>query len=468
MRFSFKEDESPMSSHWIKNCLVIFCVFAFLLRVGTDIQLKAWKQPAAMEHRSIAQSLVHHTGFAFGNFGYFGPSSVQSPPFPFLLAGMYEIFGADEPADGSLTGANRAYFAIMVMNALAGAFLVWLTYTMTRTMGGTPLAGLIAAGLVAIWPTQIYAARFVQAVTFITCGLAAMVILYHRAIATGKTGYWVGYSIVATLVALTEPVFLPALLLICGVMFITRSLPTGVRFRNAAIQAFALFAIIGPWATRNYIVHGKLIPVKGSFWINVWKGNNDYATGSDRLALTATEKAKLEKHQSADEGDTIEDSHHTLEMLDPTQVGQISNHPEAVTEGWFKQYATDWIKAHPGRYLQLCGIRLVKSLTIDWDNPRAYLSRTYQASRALILLLTLAGLTVAWKNKWQLIVPGLLAMTALASYTLTITSARFAFPFEPIQLALAGGFLAALVPDPDRSRKPSSRGFEPVVRPSMA
>jgi 4-amino-4-deoxy-L-arabinose transferase-like glycosyltransferase len=290
MPVRYKEVESPMCRSWIKIGLTVLCLVALVARIGADVQLKAWRQPAAMEHRTIARSLVHGTGFTFSNFGYYGPSSVQSPPFPFLLAGMYEIFGADEPADGSLTGANRAYFAIMILNAFAGALLVWLTYLMTRTLGGTPLAGLIAAGLVAIWPTQIYAARFVQAVSFITCGLAAMIILYHRAMRTGNTAPWVGFSFVAAIVALTEPVFLPALLLITGLMFISKPLPWSARFRNLAIQAFAIVAIIGPWATRNYIVHGKLIPVKGSFWVNVWKGNNDYATGSDRLALTPAEK----------------------------------------------------------------------------------------------------------------------------------------------------------------------------------
>jgi hypothetical protein len=459
------KEVGPMNRTWINLCLTLFCVIAFLARIGADIQLKAWKQPAAMEHKSIALSLVHGTGFTFGDWGYYGPTSVQSPPFPFLLAGMYEIFGTDEPHDGTLHGANRAYFAIMVMNAFAGALLVWLTFTMTRTIGGTPLAAIIAAGLVAIWPTQIYAARFVQAVTFITCGLAAMIILYNRALTTG--GPWIGFSFLSAIVALTEPVFLPALFLISGLMLISKPLPWNARFRNLAIQAFAVLAIIGPWATRNYIVHGKLIPVKGSFWVNVWKGNNDYATGSDRLALTKADKAKLSK-LNADEGDEIQDSHHVLEMLDPSQILRLSNHPEAEREVLWKEYATDWIKAHPGRYLQLCGIRFVKTITIDWDNPRAYLSKTYQLSRALILLLTLAGLYTAWKQKWNLQIPFILAFCALASYTLTVTAARFAFPFEPIQLALGAGFIASLLPDADRARKASARGFEPIVRPTPA
>jgi 4-amino-4-deoxy-L-arabinose transferase-like glycosyltransferase len=459
-----------MSQKTITLCLSLFCLIALLNRVGTDVYLKAWKQPSAMEHRPIAMNLVHGLGFTFNDWNYQGPTSVQSPPFPFLLAGMYKIFGTDEPANGSLHGANRAYFAIMVMNAFASALLVWLTYTMTRTFGSTPLAGLIAAGLVAIWPTQIYAARFVQAVTFITCGLAGMIILYNRAMTTGKAAPWIFYSIVATLVALTEPVFLPALVLILGLMLITKSQPMSVRRRNLVIQCFAVFALIGPWATRNFIVHGKLIPVKGSFWVNVWKGNNPDATGSDRLPLTAADKKRLARETSGGGGDDIDDTHHVMDMLDPSQTTRLFGHSEAEREELFKIYATTWIKDNPGRFLQLCGIRLIKSLTIDWDNPRAYLSRTYQLSRAMILLFTIGGLFIAWRQKWQMQVPLILAFCALASYTLTVAAARFAFPFEPIQLALGGGFIAAFLPDPDRSRNSNQRGFEPVVRaaPSMA
>ena len=363
-----------MSHRSIRIWLAVLCVIALVGRLGADIKLKAWRAPSAMEHRSIAMSLVAGTGFSFSNFGYYGPSSVQSPLFPFLLAGMYKTFHAvDFDADHRPhlipDREQKAYLTIMVMNALAGALLVWLTYLMTRTLGGTPLAGLIAGGLVAVWPTQIYAARFVQAVVFITCGLAAMIILYHRAITSGKTAPWVGYSLVAALVAVTEPVFLPGLVLITGLMLISRALPFEKRVRNLAIQGFAVLAIIGPWATRNYIVHGKLIPVKGSFWVNVWKGNNDYATGSDRLALTKAEKASIAKHPKTDDDDNVDDGHHLYDMLDPSQTAELANHPEAYTEEIFKRYATTWIKAHPGRFVQLCGIRFVKSITIDWDNP---------------------------------------------------------------------------------------------------
>jgi 4-amino-4-deoxy-L-arabinose transferase-like glycosyltransferase len=366
--------------------------------------------------------------------------------------------------------------AILFLNAIAGAGLVWLTYAMTRTLGGTPLAGLIAALLVAIWPTQIYSARFVQAVEMITCGVAGMIVLYYKAIRTGKSGAWMGYSFLACVVTLTEPVFLPALLLSGAMMFITRNLDWNARLRNLAIFAFAGIAVLGPWATRNYIVHEKFIPVKGSFWVNVWKGNNDYATGSDRLRLTAAEIKRVATEARSGESDDIQDTAHMREMLDPSQIAMLGNHPEAMREEIFKKIAMDWIIAHPvgtfthPGYLVLCGIRLVKTLTYDWDNPRAYLSPTYKIIRLLLLVISIPALIFAIKHKWSLLFPAVLILTALASYTLTVTAARFAFPFEPIQLALAGGLAAMLLPDPDRkiAGQPPRRGFEPLITPRVS
>jgi hypothetical protein len=195
----------------------------------------------------------------------------------------------------------------------------------------------------------------------------------------------------------------------------------------------------------------------------MWKGNNDYATGTDRLKLTPAEEALAKKKLAAGDLDDW-DTHHLYEMLDPSQRARLENHPEAEREEVFKEIATTWIKEHPQRYVELCGIRLLKTLTIDWDNPRSVI-RVYLFSRIAILLLTIGGLYAAFKFRWSLAYPALMAGTALLSYTLTVTAARFAFPFEPIQLALAGGFLAMLLPDPDRSKKalPPGHGFEPFI-----
>ncbi len=426
--------------------LTLLCTLAFAARLGLIIHLKAWQKPNAIEHKSVALSLVHGYGFAFGDWGYFGPSSVQSPPFPFLLAGMYKIFGDQAPANGSLTGANRAYFAIMLLNCLGGAALVGLTYWMTRTMGGGPLAGLLAAAAVAIWPSQVYAARHVQAIVLISVLLVASIILFYRAARSGSLGAWAAFAFIMALAALTEPVFLP-MLPICVLLALFWPGPTGVgRLRNGIAVVVLAFVVIGPWSIRNRIVHGQWVPIKASFWVNMWKGNNEFATGTDRLAPSAAalKAGKGDLLSDEDLVDSTLDRDRQYDMLDLSQRSRLHMQPETVREGVFREFAVNWIRDHPGGYIRLCGVRLLKSLTIDWDNPKAY-NIFYVISRYLLLGLTVLGLIVAWRQKWSLLFAGLLAGVALLSYTLTVTAARFSIPFEPIQLSLGAGFLAALL-----------------------
>ena len=196
--------------------LSLLAAMAFAARVGAVVYLKAWNQPNAMEHKSIAESLAGGRGFTFADWRYYGPTSVQSPPMPFLLAGLFKAYGAvtvDDHGDlvRNTAGEVRAFTTVMVLNAVAGAGLVFLTFGAARTIGASPAAGMVAAGLVAVWPTQVYAAATVQAISLITCGVMAMVNLYYRAVRTGSGRAWTGFAVVGTLAALTEPVFLPAL-----------------------------------------------------------------------------------------------------------------------------------------------------------------------------------------------------------------------------------------------------------------
>ncbi len=434
--------------------LILLSLLAFAARAGAVIYLKAWRTPNAMEHRSVAQSLVTGKGFSFGDWGYFGPTSVQSPPFPFLLAGMYKIFGDTVPTDSSLTDANVAYFAIMMINALAGAGLVWLTYAMARTLGGSILTGLLAAAAVAIWPSQVYAARHVQAISLITAGLAGSIILFYQAMRSGRLGPWIGYCVVATLATLTEPVFLPALALSGGLTLIWRGLPTPARLRNAAVLIFAVLTLIGPWTLRNRIVHGQWIPIKSSVWVNIWKGNNEFATGTDRLPPSAREKKTAQKNLWSDD-EFVEsklDRDRQYDMLDPSQRSRLHDQPEAVREGIFKEFTLNWIRANPDKYLKLCIIRVIKTVGVDWDNPKSY-NIIYIVSRYALLVLTIVGLFVALRQKWSLLFPGVIVGTALFTYAVTVTAARFSIPFEPIQLCLAAASIAALFERRNRNSK---------------
>jgi 4-amino-4-deoxy-L-arabinose transferase-like glycosyltransferase len=411
-------------------------LLGLVLRVGAIIYLHSWDHPGAMEHRAIAGSLLLHGEFNFADFGYLGPSSVQSPPYPALLAGLYWLFGFDSP---------QAYFAAMLINALAASIGIGLMYVLVRRWGGGERVGLTAAVLLAVWPTQVYAASFAQAIALITTGTLAILVLFDIAVRSGSLWAWIGFSLVGTLSALTEPVLLPLMALSGLLIFGYRRLPLGVRTRNAAILLLAAIVVIGPWTLRNRRVHGEWIPIKSTFWVNVWKGNNPYATGTDRLAMSEQQKEHFIEGMTrlSDTHVRAEDIDHQYERLTPAQRARLEGQPEAVREHVFQDIATTWIKAHPARYLQLCGIRLVKSLWIDWDNPKSY-KLPYIVSRALLLLICVPGLWLAWRRRWSLGYAALLFGLCLLTYTLTITAARFALPLEPLQLGVGALFLVAV------------------------
>src|SRR5205814_8294825 len=139
--------------------------------------LTRWPFPNAMEDRTCALGLVQNGSFYCRDFGYYGPASVQSPPYPVLLFVLFKVFGAN---------SAPAFTVAMLINAVAGAITVWLTFKMIRALGASDAAAVLAAALVAVWPSQVYAAGSAQAVSIITLCVVAMMYLFQRAVQTGK------------------------------------------------------------------------------------------------------------------------------------------------------------------------------------------------------------------------------------------------------------------------------------------
>lgn len=430
--------------------LTAICVGAFVLRIIAIVVLRAWENPGAMEHDPIAKFLVSGQGFTFSDWGVVQRTSVQSPLFPWLLAGAFLIFG---------TGSAAAYASMMVLNAALGAVSCALTYAMTRIVGGTVRVAMLAAILVAIWPTQIYATTFVQAIVFITCATLAVIWLFYKSVDDRSVLPWIAYGLIGCVGALTEPVLLPFMALSGLLILAWRGVPIGIRFRNAVVLFVCAMVIIGPWTYRNFRTHGALMPVKSTFWVNVWKGNNPNATGTDRLELTPEQRAALKANPSDQQlRDPSFDGLRQYAALTPEQKSMLTGQGEVHREKIFAGFAKSFIRENPGRYAQLCGIRLWKTLWVEDGNPKArglkqYL--LYWTPRTFLLVITPVGLVLAWRRRWRVLIPAIVVGTAVLTYTLTIAAARFALPYEPIQLALASLVLCTAY-----DRFVARRGFE--------
>lgn len=416
--------------------LLLVGVLGFGLRVGLIIALRAWEQPSFMEHRQIALNLLAGEGFSFRDWGYFGPSSVQSPPYPVLLALLYRALGPDAPA---------AHVAAMLINALVGTAAAILSYFMVRRFRGTRAVGLLTALLVAAWPTQVYAVTVVQAIALIVAGTVAITWLWYRAIDTRRLAPWIGFGVIGCLAALTEPVLLPAMALSGLLVLLHPSLDLTTRVRNAAMLLLIAVTVIGPWTYRNWLVHGSFTPIKATFWVNVWKGNNPNASGTDRPVLGEQKRQQLlEGMTEAERRNPNFDNVRQYDLLSLQQREELSGRTEIERERVFARYAKSWIREHPADYARMCLVRLGKTVWIEWDNPKSYTFSNF-ASRTLLLVLTPLGLVLAVRRGWRIGFPLLIAGTSLLTYTLTITAARFAIPLEPWQLALSALLAVAVV-----------------------
>ncbi len=423
-----------MSRRRIVWLLTALTVLAFGLRFAAIIYLHAWKMPGALEHRQLAANLIAGFGFSLRDWYFFGPSSVQGPIYPVILAGLFKWLGPE--TDG-------AYAMAMTINAIVGAACVPLLYQMTRKLGASPRTGVIAGALIAIWPTQIYAATYAQPVVLVGAAVIALVTLFYRATRDQSTLAWTVFSILSMLAILLEPVLLWPMLATFVLLFFIRAIPMQTRVQFAAILLAAAVLIIGPWSMRNTVVHQEFVAVTTNFWPNFWTGNNPHATGTDRLPITDQQIALLESGiTEAQRRDSRFDSSRQFNTLSPQQRERLNHQPEIVRAHIFRQWSLEWVTGHPLDYAKLCVIRLGKTLWADMDNPKA--QDVYSISRAILLILSFAGAAIAIRSRTLRVFPTILFVVPVAYFTLTLTGARYALPYEPLQLA-AGAYAIAFV-----------------------
>ena len=101
----------------------------------------------------------------------------------------------------------------------------------------------------------------------------------------------------------------------------------------AIIAGLAL--IVGPWTYRNYKVTGGFVLISSNGGLNLYSANNDQADG----AYTASASDFVYKNSTND--------------LDLQKLG--------------KKLAVEWIRTHPGRFVQLAVIKFAKFWSCDQD-----------------------------------------------------------------------------------------------------
>jgi 4-amino-4-deoxy-L-arabinose transferase-like glycosyltransferase len=370
-------------------------------------------------------------------FTFLGHTTAHWPPgYPFLLAGVYWLFGADT--------ANA-----LIANAVIGAMTVPLVYFIgLRTLGRA--AAIAAAVALAVMPGQILIGDVALAETFYTFELVGFLALAMSLDRRPRT--FVVLGVVAGLAALTRGEGFLFPLIVLGVW----AARGGMRraWRDTAIVAVVMVLTVAPWTIRNAIVVHGFVPVATNASATLWSGHNENANGGP--------------------------VYHS-----PAELAALGRLSEVDASARVRDDAIDWAVHHPLRELELIPLKLKALAQGDsevvwtWINATgaqplgksetAVVVRLADAASYALLGALLLTVVVFGRSMWR--VPAMRAMllflaAAVPLYGLIYYgNVRYRIPLEPFMLLVVSRWAPVLVP---YARRAGGRIFSRSASPASA
>jgi hypothetical protein len=415
---------------------------AILLRAAAVLILQSHTVPrATYEHGEIASNLLAGRGFSMQFLGADGPTSQQAPLYPLAVAVAFALGGAETPA---------ALLILELAQSVGGGLLVFGVLILARRVApdGVWMARA-AALLAAVHPTLVYSATHVQSAVVGTTILVWTLASAYKTSKTRRRCDAVVTGVLLALLGLTDPILSLAAVGVAAAIQLGRAgrvTAAGSSFRLTTLVLLVALAAISPWLVRNALAHGEFVPIKSTFGYAFWQGNCAASEGTDKVRRQSTE-AILDRSRRArslaelnrelwvarHDAGYIDDI--ALDRADREWLGSFSE-PER-SRILLGRAVVDLLM-EPARYGRLCLRRLRYFVLFDETNPKSRVL-AYRLPHLALTVLALSGLALARSEVRRRLLPTVLTLLAITAFhVLTIVSARFHIPIEPI-LALWGG-----------------------------
>lgn len=360
--------------------------------------------PFLLEPGNIAYSLAVGKGFSSPFRADTGPTAWTTPVYPLLIAGVFRVFGVYSFA---------SYIVSVLLNVLFSTLVCVPLFLTGRRIGGAGL-GAIAAWLWAIFPNAIV---FIVSIWDVSLSALVVATIVWATLALSESQDvrgWLGYGLLWGFAVMTNASLVALLPFLLGwLVYRTRQIA-----RPLLSAGIALLCCV-PWTVRNYAVFHTFIPLRSVMGLQLWMGNNERTGGRWAGALHPIDNsADREKY---------------------VQLGEVAYMEEK------KQEALRFILADPQREASLIWNRFVVFWSAGSQHPvdDFWKSDSLRLRGLLLfnLLAAVGALVGAVKLFWE--GSGYAFPSAafpifypLASY-LTLASARYRLPVDPVVLLLA-------------------------------
>jgi 4-amino-4-deoxy-L-arabinose transferase-like glycosyltransferase len=399
-----------------RQSIFFIVLIAFLLRLAVITIGHTYRITPRRDHFQfgwemgrLARSIALGQGFSSPTDLPSGPSAWAAPVYPYILGGVFKVFGIY---------SSPSAWMILAFNSIFAALTCWTIYLITKRICGEQ-AARIAAWSWAVFPYLLYwPVRVVWEASFTTFLLSLALWLTismaddERSNAVTRRD-WIAYGLLWGLIALTNTTVLILLPFLLG--WLIYQLPsTSRRISGAAICLLMIVLCITPWILRNSRTFGRFIFIRDNLALELHEANNDTSSG----LWTRNE------HPGND----------PVSMRHFQELGEIGFMDEK------RQQFAKFVREHPGTFARFT----LERVWYFWAAPpqAAYVAGyDLRFARHTAFLLAsvsaFAGLVVLFlrKNRYR----GLLAPFLLIyplPYYLVNPFPRYKHPIEPVMLIL--------------------------------
>ena len=388
--------------------LVLLSLFLQIAMIGVFLQYRTRPQEDhfafGWEMGRVARSIALGQGFSNPYGGNTGPTAWEPPLYPYLMAGVFKLFGIYTYASA---------WVLLSINSLFAALTTIPIFLIARKTFDERVARRSAWGWALnpyIWYWSIH---WIWDTTFTPLVLC---LIFLVALELEEWPGWQGWTIFAVLWgvgALANPsmlVFLP----FCGLWVWRQRFKSGLpSFFGVLLSSAVFFLLLSPWLTRNYEVFGRFVFLRDDFGLQFRLGNSKGAEGMLMAYLQPNlNKLEFEKFQ---------------------RMGELAYAADC------KRLASAWIHENPSRFMMIS----LKRFFYYWNGvPRDTDSRApWDFRNSLFLLssvLCIWGLGRAlWQKRHGAWLFAGLILTYPTTYYFVFPHARYRHPIEPELLILA-------------------------------
>jgi len=390
---------------------------AFLVRViflhhifRTSLENAVRDFPFGAEVGYVAASIARGEGFSSPlRFFHTGPTAWFTPIYPYLLAGIFKLYGVFSYESGLL---------IRLLDSAFSAFTCWPIYAIGKKAFGKN-TGLAAAWLWVALPTAVFfPVIWVWDTALAGLWMALLVAMTLNVRDSSRLRDWIAYGALWAVGAEINP----SLLSVLPFLALWALWPRKHHFARAAQLAVAASVIflagIAPWAVRNYVVFHKFIPLRSNFGLEFWLGNN----------IGVPDGWSPSSHPNEDimEGAKYAAMTEIPYMAEKQREGlrYMRTHPADVARFTFHRFENNWLD-------------LWDSPADVWGHAPLYLKAVI-IGNCLFSLLSLLGALFAFRsqNNAATMFASVMLVFPLVFY-FTHTSLRYRFPMDPIMDVLA-------------------------------